>query len=343
MGFEKEREEVGKVYGPRMQKRIGKRPPRKKFGKYFYIILVSVVVLLAVFFLIKNPGVFSFLKNTYQKLVSRPKEKPKEKIETTFLVVGTAQAGQVQNAQGILVVKFDSSKKQAQAVLVPDNTFVEIPAHNFDQISKSLNSGIQTTVATVANFLEVRFKNYITIDYPAFELIVKERRPAQFFDKASTTNLSQKQKDKISKALAKLKPKQVMIVTVPTRPFTVGVTTYYEPKKDKVKEIVELIWHVKEKKEKRQVRLLVLNGAGTPGVAGDAAKKLISAGYKVIDTKNADNFKYTKTQIEVYKKTGEASAPNIRNILGTGEILRKNVSQDIVDIVIVIGKDYKSS
>ena len=38
------------------------------------------------------------------------------------------------------------------------------------------------------------------------------------------------------------------------------------------------------------VRVIIYNGAGTPGIAGQAAQQLIAAGMRVVDTKNADRF-----------------------------------------------------
>jgi hypothetical protein len=50
------------------------------------------------------------------------------------------------------------------------------------------------------------------------------------------------------------------------------------------------------------VRVIVYNGSGEPGVAGEAAQVLIRRGYRVVDTKNADNFDYDTTQIVVQSR-----------------------------------------
>ena len=52
-------------------------------------------------------------------------------------------------------------------------------------------------------------------------------------------------------------------------------------------------------KDKSSVLIHVLNGSGTPGLAGVAKTQLESLGYKNIEAGNADSFDYKKTQISV--------------------------------------------
>lgn len=52
-------------------------------------------------------------------------------------------------------------------------------------------------------------------------------------------------------------------------------------------------------KTRSSVKVRVLNGSGTPGLAGVAKSFLESLGYTSIDTGNADRFTYSTTQISV--------------------------------------------
>ncbi len=86
--------------------------------------------------------------------------------------------------------------------------------------------------------------------------------------------------------------------------------------------------------------MIIYNGAGTPGVGGLAARQLIKAGFRVVDTGNADRFDYATTQV-VLLRGDEGEATKVRDILGTGEVVRKIADQDITDVVVIIGRDYK--
>jgi hypothetical protein len=87
-------------------------------------------------------------------------------------------------------------------------------------------------------------------------------------------------------------------------------------------------------------RVILYNGAGAPGIAGEAAQQLIRGGFRVVDTKNADNFNYATTKIVVQRgdvKQGE----EIARILGVGKVEQQPSEQDVADVIVVVGKDYK--
>lgn len=89
-------------------------------------------------------------------------------------------------------------------------------------------------------------------------------------------------------------------------------------------------------------RVQILNGNGVPGVGQDVAKALIPKGFRVVLDANAKSFDYEVTQIVVYSDSKEtlAIAEEVREALGTGEILISRQPQSVVDVTIVVGKDY---
>jgi hypothetical protein len=91
--------------------------------------------------------------------------------------------------------------------------------------------------------------------------------------------------------------------------------------------------------QKQAVRVIVYNGVGTPGVAGAAARQLIRAGFRVVDSKNADRFDYKTTRILLYHGT-KADADRVREALGVGAIAVESEAQDVADIILIIGADY---
>ncbi len=93
----------------------------------------------------------------------------------------------------------------------------------------------------------------------------------------------------------------------------------------------------------------ILNGSGTQSIAA-SAKEMIEKTFdnnknllKIIETKNADNFNYSKTRIIIFtKKTGiDTVANDLKKLIGVGEISKSTNNIDNVDISIILGSDYK--
>lgn len=89
-------------------------------------------------------------------------------------------------------------------------------------------------------------------------------------------------------------------------------------------------------------RVQILNGVGTPGIGAEASKLLIPKGFRIVLDQNAKHFGFVKTQIVVYSdsKRALAVAQEIRSILGVGETVVSKQQQSVVDVTIVIGKDF---
>jgi hypothetical protein len=89
-----------------------------------------------------------------------------------------------------------------------------------------------------------------------------------------------------------------------------------------------------------RLRIGILNGNGGVGVSEEVAKRLIPHGYRVVYTENADRFDYAETQIIFYRTPDERVAREIRSTLGVGRLVLNHQMQDVVDILIVVGRDY---
>jgi len=99
---------------------------------------------------------------------------------------------------------------------------------------------------------------------------------------------------------------------------------------------------------KSTIDLQVLNGAGTPGIAGKAGalfKDLKyddgTAKFNLLQAKDADNYNYATTQIIVNSKEPGymAIAEEIKNILKTGTITQ-NTESPTQNITIIVGSDF---
>ncbi|MCA1840578.1 MAG: LCP family protein [Actinobacteria bacterium] len=89
-------------------------------------------------------------------------------------------------------------------------------------------------------------------------------------------------------------------------------------------------------------RIEILNGNGQPGLGAEVSQLLIPKGFRVILDQNAKSFDYDATQIVVYSssKTAMAVAQEVRSALGVGEIIVSKQQQSVVDVTVVVGKDY---
>jgi len=91
-----------------------------------------------------------------------------------------------------------------------------------------------------------------------------------------------------------------------------------------------------------EIRVQVLNGNGRPGIGQAVAERLIGHGFEVVISSNAPNFDYEKTLIITYEDTerADAIAEEARELIGLGEVQISANEQGIVDLTIVVGKDF---
>jgi polyisoprenyl-teichoic acid--peptidoglycan teichoic acid transferase len=91
-----------------------------------------------------------------------------------------------------------------------------------------------------------------------------------------------------------------------------------------------------------EVRVQVLNGNGVPGIGEEVAERLSGEDFRVILSGNARRLNYNKTLIVTYDETtrGQKMAERAQDLLGVGEVQVSAQGQGIVDLTIVVGKDF---
>jgi hypothetical protein len=90
----------------------------------------------------------------------------------------------------------------------------------------------------------------------------------------------------------------------------------------------------------RRTRVQILNGTGAIGASPRVAKKLVPAGARVVLSGNADSFAYAQTQIVFYDRSQQQAAERIRQALGTGRLVLSRQPLDVVDVTVIIGRDF---
>jgi len=89
-------------------------------------------------------------------------------------------------------------------------------------------------------------------------------------------------------------------------------------------------------------KIQLLNGNGSPEIGQKAAAMLVPAGLRIEVTLNADNFNYRSTKIVIYGDDAASLAlgQEIRNLLGVGTVEVGTRAQSIVNVTVVLGKDF---
>jgi len=103
--------------------------------------------------------------------------------------------------------------------------------------------------------------------------------------------------------------------------------------------------------EELVVKLNILNGEGTTGLAA-TAQKIIEDHFsgsdpviEVVEIKSADNYNYEQTEIIIFtSKAGvDGLAQQLQEVLGAGVISKSDNNVDNVDISIILGSDFTNN
>jgi polyisoprenyl-teichoic acid--peptidoglycan teichoic acid transferase len=90
------------------------------------------------------------------------------------------------------------------------------------------------------------------------------------------------------------------------------------------------------------IRVQIQNGNGVPGIGQKVADKLVGRGFKIELDQNATSFDHYRTKIVTYDDSSEGleAARKVKELLGVGRVLTHEVGQSIVDLTIVVGRDF---
>ena len=124
-----------------------------------------------------------------------------------------------------------------------------------------------------------------------------------------------------------LKADNIEMHVLPGEGKYISGVSYFIPDKAKMYEMVDDIFF-----DDGQIKVAVLNGSGTSGVANKVADKLKSQGYNVVEVSNADHFDYENTTI-LYSKEKKGDAEKLAKLFDNAEI--KEETEGKVTTVIV--------
>lgn len=324
------------------ERRARRRRKRKQNSRNTLIWIVVLIIVLAG----SIYGVISFTgsKKVISDIEVKNKKKEasiKELTDNTYLVIGVSGGEGPTKATGIVQFVIDPVKNSIGGLNIPTNTFVEVSGRGFEPVAEGFSQDVEAMIKTIGDFIGVRSNHYLVVDNEHFVSATGEGDLEKLFNLSKNSDIP---KDKLSdhiKKINKVKAKNIAIIDLPVRPIAFGEQTYFDPKKDELNRIVKMFWGIKRKEKSGDLRVIILNGNGSPGVARKAADALIGKGFKIIDVKNADKFDYAETQIIIYEKDQKKNADKVQRLLGRGAIALKSMPQDVVDVLIIVGKDFE--
>ena len=263
-----------------------------------------------------------------QELEKRSKE--------NVLVIGVQDG----KATGFLALRVDLKGDQVFGVAIPDGAFIEVPGQGFEKIGESYAEGAQVSLSAISNYLTVPFHTYVVVPAAVYSDAMKNQSLANVASSATSSSLTPTELTALAKDLSAISQGNTAIVPLPVKPIKLGNQTYFEPQRAEVADLLKSWWGVDASKAAALTRVILYNGAGVPGVAGEAAQQIIRGGFRVVDTKNADNFDYITTKVVVQRGDVKQGEELVR-ILGVGTVERQPSEQNVADVIVIIGKDYK--
>lgn len=156
---------------------------------------------------------------------------------------------------------------------------------------------------------------------------------------------------KIISTFSKISQAKIKNYVLDVSPVELEGKLFYVPDISRIPEIFDqkYVYEAEEVEFTETVKLTILNGAGTQGIAGKVSDIFSNIKhpdgtdrYVVDKMDNADNFNYAETEIILNSSEDYAvkASEEIKNILKVGNIYTSIDEAIESDIIIIIGKDY---
>ncbi len=319
------------------QKAPREKTPRTRGGarSTVSVIAVIVVVLAAVYLIaigINAAARWWALREVQER--SAPSALA-EQAQENLLIIGVDEAGSAE----FLAVRLDKENEQILGIGVPSAAFMEVPGQGYERVGQSMTGGPGVAMAAISNYLTVQFAHYVVVDVSVHRDAMANGSLRDVIAGVQETDLTTEAITATAEFIASVPGERTALVPLPVEPINLGGETYYEPQRDQIAALILQWWGVSMAAEDAAVRVIIYNGAGTPGLAGKAAQQLIEAGVRVVDTRNADHFGYEETLVVV--QDGDLTQGQVvASALGVGKLLDQREDQDIADVIVIIGGDY---
>lgn len=148
------------------------------------------------------------------------------------------------------------------------------------------------------------------------------------------TNMNVNEVISLLKLMKNIDRDKIWVETIYGEPKYIDGVSYLVPDEE---DVIKKVQYLIENKN-RGLKVEVLNGNKTPGIAHRVAKQLEEIGFNVVNIDNADCFDYQKTVLIIYSE-GLKVDEYLNQILDDVEIIRKEDPNRDVDMTVIIGKN----
>lgn len=151
---------------------------------------------------------------------------------------------------------------------------------------------------------------------------------------------------RLARRFRSLDPETVDMITLPTRPVTRNGASVLVVQQEEAQRYIDRLNGKAPPDpaslgvQPADVRVRILNGSGTDGVAGEASGMLQRAGFNVADRGDADRYDYTRTVIR-HAPGQRAKAQLLEGIVQGTTVLEEDRNLRTVDVTLILGSGYR--
>lgn len=157
----------------------------------------------------------------------------------------------------------------------------------------------------------------------------------------ATSDVTPERLGSLFRRLAQIPASGRLLRALPVTPLEVPGNRLYATDENEITQFVrEIVGD--EAPATDPIRVQILNGNGEPGIGQVVADRLVGHGFRVILSGNARRLNYKTTKIITYDASpeGQGLARRAQELLEVGEVQVSVQEQGIVDLTIVVGKDF---
>jgi LytR cell envelope-related transcriptional attenuator len=267
-----------------------------------------------------------------------------------------------------LAVIASGGGREPAAVVIPENTAVNIPGRGYAPIQEAVTDQDVTdaVAATVENVLGVRVDGSLRTSIEDLGRIVDRAGGIQagfehldgpgtvaYLREAPAVDRAIRWQEVVAGTLEAVPGHPGVLESIPSSvrpPFTGGgrevdILPFEEIGAGLVRPDDEAVVELVRERlapigATDKVRLVVLNGNGTPGVGDDVARLLVPSGFTVVATQNAASFDQEETRVVASSREFVDDATRAVRLLGTGKVYMSGVPTYLADVTIIVGQDF---
>ena len=254
---------------------------------------------------------------------ARWRPSPDAKALENVLVIGEEN----DKAVGFLAMRVDAAGKQVFGIAIPDGAFIEVPGQGFERVGESYAAGGDVSLAAISNYLTVPFQSYVVVSGAAYRDLLKSQqvgagRRCDQDDESHHGTAGPALRDTLGDTGRRAR-RSSRCPSSPsswaTRP-TSSRSALRSPTCSR---------RGGEWTRARQRRSRASSSTTVPGSRASPATRLRSssaAGFRVVDTKNADRFDYKTTIVVVQRgpvEKGEQVVQTLRHRCREAEANRR--------------------